>query len=150
GTFENFKEISFDYNYSWADGALQDPIRISSYWLYKFHGDPNVYGQWRYVGPGIDGNALSYLKVGEGWTMKGSHGDDVAIEERQNYPYRGISNYADFSLFMVAHQNYLVVDPFPSAIDAIAFIDGDFLVIGAAMYFLSLLVITNSNILKEY
>ena len=112
---EEPKPIDFNYQYHWADGALQTPIHISTYWLYKFFGAANQYSQWDWVGK--DG----HLNTGEGFTMKGSSGW-AGILQYQNYVFRGMPNNGDISLYIGTGENYLIGNPYPSAIDANKFI----------------------------
>src|SRR5690606_37400402 len=58
-----------DGDYTWADGGLETPARVSSYWLNIFHGRENVYGDWDRVTP------EETFNVGEGYTMKGTSGE---------------------------------------------------------------------------
>src|SRR5690606_12494512 len=101
------------------------------------------------LGPGIVDNDLSYLKVGEGWSMKGSQGG-VPVEERQNYTFKGMPNNGDFSLNMGPNQNYLVGNPFPSAIDANVVLRDNLIVTGGVIYCWSHFAKRDSHILKEY
>ena len=160
--------ISYNYWEYFADGPWQtNPLKISSYWLYRFIGNANVYGQWLYVGPGIESNDLSHLEVGEGYSMKGT-GGNKAISDRQNYTFKGMPNNGFFNnLSIGTDQNYLIGNPFPSALSADEFImdnlrdvkdkDGkvvgrhpDYNVFDGTIYFWSHFGGGDTHILKEY
>ena len=109
---------------TYADGpATPDniPKKISGRWLYKFRGDANQYSEWEYVGK--DGTLLA----GEGYTMKGTSGVEnsgefTPINKLQNYTFRGFPNNGPISLTVGEEQNYLLGNPYPSALEARQFI----------------------------
>ena len=106
---------------AWTDGlnGSDSPVTISTYWLYKYAnltiGD---YSAWQYLG------RYGMLSPGEGFTMKGPGSGNVGDE--QNYTFIGKPNNYDLEyrirLFVNAGNNYLVGNPFPSALDANDFI----------------------------
>ncbi len=118
------KTILFNDSYSYADGALSDPLKISTYWIWKFVNLSNEYANWQHVRE--DG----ILNVTEGYTMKGTSGAS-AITDEQNYVYRGKPNNGDlthttFPGFFDTDGNPFVSltgNPYSSALDADAFID---------------------------
>ena len=114
---DNPQTINFNYQYHWADGARDNskPIKISTFWINKFFGAATEYSAWEWLGKD------AHLNTGEGFTMKGSSGNG-AILELQNYTFRGMPNNGDINLFINPGQNYLVGNPYPSAIDANQFI----------------------------
>ncbi|WP_029035220.1 LamG-like jellyroll fold domain-containing protein [Salinimicrobium terrae] len=112
----NPKDIIFDPQYHIADGFLSNPITLSSYWLHKFFGDSNKYSQWERIDP-----KNTILKSGEGFSMKGSSGK-MAILDLQNYTFIGMPNNDTISLNITTGKNYLIGNPYPSAIDANEFI----------------------------
>ena len=109
------KEIQFNSQYHYADGAPANPIKISSYWLNKFFGKAGEYSSWQQITPG------THLETGEGFTMKGSSGYKN-IQDLQNYTFRGMPNNGTITLTIGLDQNYLIGNPYPSAIDANKFI----------------------------
>ncbi|WP_029038319.1 HYR domain-containing protein [Salinimicrobium xinjiangense] len=110
------RDINFDINFRHADGPLATPIKISGYWLHKFFGDANEYSQWER----IDAKS-SLLKSGEGFSMKGSSGSKNILD-LQNYIFTGMPNNGTIPLNISTGKNYLVGNPYPSAIDANEFI----------------------------
>ena len=109
------KTINFNYQYHYADGALSDPVKLSTYWMYKFHGDAGLYNEWHWIGQN------GYINAAEGFTMKGSSGHR-SILDLQNYVFTGMPNNGTVSVNISAGQNRLIGNPYPSAIDADEFI----------------------------
>src|SRR5690606_30499718 len=83
--------------------------------LHKFRGNANVYSEWVHIG------STGTLLAGEGYTMKGTSGN-AAIADRQNYVFKGKPNNGAIRLTIGTNQNYLLGNPYPSAIDVNAFI----------------------------
>ncbi|MFD2516524.1 LamG-like jellyroll fold domain-containing protein [Salinimicrobium flavum] len=110
------RDINFDISFRHADGPPATPIKISGFWLHKFFGDANEYSQWER----IDAKS-SLLKSGEGFSMKGSSGSK-AILDLQNYTFTGMPNNGTIPLNITPGKNYLIGNPYPSAIDANEFI----------------------------
>jgi hypothetical protein len=107
--------IQFNNWHKFADGALTYPIKLSNYWLWKFNGTSGVYEEWIHIG------STGTVLPGEGYTMKGTSGN-ANIGDRQNYVFRGKPNNADITLSIIAGNNRLVGNPYPSALDAQEFI----------------------------
>ncbi|GAA4315460.1 hypothetical protein GCM10023164_11590 [Christiangramia aestuarii] len=142
-TPENPKDLSFNYQYHWADGGSTNPKRISSYWLYTFQGTADDYFQWGQV------SETEVLKPGIGYSMKGTTGY-VPISNRQNYTFRGKPNNGDITVNVGAGQNLLTGNPYPSAIDSYQFIDenlGDF---NGSIYFWDHFGKEDTHYLEEY
>ncbi|NEW80436.1 MAG: hypothetical protein GZ086_13655, partial [Gelidibacter sp.] len=125
GTFPNSsffsvdkKTINFGAAFTYADNKLapiddlSTRIKSSTYWMYKFVNSADDYAGWKAVGS--DGN----LKAGEGFTLKGSNTTLTA----QNYTFVGKPNNGDIKLTITAGRQYLIGNPYPSAIDAKQFI----------------------------
>ncbi len=110
------KIIDFNPQYHYADGPIASPIKMSAFWLHKFFGDSNVYSQWERID--VDN---SLLKTGEGFSMKGSSGYKE-IADLQNYVFTGMPNNDTIPLNISLGKNYLIGNPYPSAIDANEFI----------------------------
>jgi hypothetical protein len=153
GTTKDPLDISFGYDHTHADGNYSGNKRISTYWLYKFHGDANSYGHWRWIGH------TGELKTGEGFTMKGTSGA-VDIATQQNYIFLGKPHNGTITLNISNQENRLVGNPYPSAIDADQFIrdnlrdvDGGTRsqnVFNGALYFWDHFGFENSHVLREY
>ncbi|WP_299130635.1 choice-of-anchor D domain-containing protein [uncultured Winogradskyella sp.] len=97
------------------DGSNSSPITIADYWIWKFTnltgGD---YSLWQHV------RRNGRLFAGEGFTMKGP--GSGAISDDQNYVFLGKPNNGDINLTINAGNNYLIGNPYASAIDANEFI----------------------------
>ncbi|MDO7135669.1 LamG-like jellyroll fold domain-containing protein [Algibacter lectus] len=91
------------------------PLGISTAWIWKFNNRTlGNYAEWQHVG-----NTGSMLP-GEGFSMKGP-GSGVP-SDLQNYLLKGKPNNGDINLPINSGNEYLVGNPYPSAIDAKAFI----------------------------
>ncbi|MBE0424942.1 MAG: T9SS type A sorting domain-containing protein, partial [Lutibacter sp.] len=115
GTLAN-KNISYGAAYTFADGAASvSPafIKLSSYWMYVLRNSGAGYSAWFRVGN------TGEISVGEGYTMKGSN----TSAAEQNYTFVGKPNNGDITLPLTANFNYLVGNPYPSAIDADQFLN---------------------------
>ena len=109
----NLKIIDFGSPYTYADGAVTSPIKLSAYWMYKFSNKAaDDYNAWEHIGK--DG----ILKAGEGYTMKGSN---TNLTE-QNYTFMGKPNNGTINVPISTGNQYLIGNPYPSAIDAKEFI----------------------------
>ncbi|WP_298953164.1 LamG-like jellyroll fold domain-containing protein [uncultured Nonlabens sp.] len=85
---------------------------ISGRWLYKYSNlVSDTYSNWQYAGPN------GSMNTGEGWTMKGTG----SITE-QNYVFVGKPNNGDIDLAINAGNDYLIGNPYPSALDTHEFI----------------------------
>ncbi|MGM0932803.1 MAG: LamG-like jellyroll fold domain-containing protein [Bacteroidota bacterium] len=112
----NPQTINFQGAYWAADGGKSNPITISTYWIWGFSpATANLYAEWDHV------EADGFLKTGEGYTMKGSDGT-AGIGDEQNYTFKGKPHNGDFDLPIATGQNYLIGNPYPSAIDGHQFI----------------------------
>ncbi len=96
------------------DGAT-NPISISDYWIWKFNNSlSDNYSSWQHV------RSSGEISPGEGFTMKGP--GSGSINEEQNYTLQGKPNNGDINLTVYAGNDYLIGNPYPSAMDAIKFI----------------------------
>lgn len=89
------------------------PVRNADYWIWKYNNRPgNTYSEWQHV------RSTGNLAPGEGFSMKGP---GTATPD-QNYILSGQPNNGDINLTISDDNDYLVGNPYPSAIDANAFI----------------------------
>ncbi|GAA4977436.1 choice-of-anchor D domain-containing protein [Algibacter aquimarinus] len=123
------------------------PVQNADYWIWKYANRVNdTYAEWQHV------RSTGSLSVGEGFTMKGP---GTATPD-QNYIMQGQPNNGDFSLPITVDNDYLVGNPYPSALDANEFIldnistvDGGnntTNVINGALYFWDHFAINSHNI----
>ncbi len=109
------------------DGANTNPISIADYWIYKFVNAPDDdYASWQQV------RSTGNIAPGEGFTLKGP--GTGSISTPQNYVFDGKPNNGDISLTITAGNDYLVGNPYPSAIDAHEFLSDNPLT-GGTLYF---------------
>ena len=96
-----------------ATGKNPNNVIISSYWLWAFKpGAAGEYAEWDYLAE------TGTLKAVEGFTMKGTSGA-AAIADRQNYTFKGKPHNGRITGQAIGtEQNYLVGNPYPSAIDS--------------------------------
>lgn len=109
------------------DGTSGSPIGIADYWIWKFANQPDDdYSAWQHV------RSTGTLKPGEGFTMKGIANTAGNVTLEQNYTVKGKPNNGDISLALNAGNDYLVGNPYASAIDAHEFIQDNAPTIDAA------------------
>ena len=112
------KDRNFNVNFtnSGYDGAPGDagtPITIADYWIWKFANNTDGdYSEWEHV------RRTGTILPGEGFTMKGPGSSGA----EQNYTFLGKPNNADVNLVISEYNDYLVGNPYASAIDADQFI----------------------------
>jgi hypothetical protein len=104
-----------NFSSSGYDGAATNPIRIADYWIWKFANlTSDDYSAWQHV------RRTGTINAGEGFTMKGPGTGSILTD--QNYVFLGKPNNGDITLTINAGNDYLVGNPYASAIDADEFI----------------------------
>ncbi|RIA10065.1 putative secreted protein (Por secretion system target) [Flavobacteriaceae bacterium MAR_2010_72] len=99
------------------NGAAGTPISIADYWIWKYANQgANSYSAWQHV------RSTGSISAGEGFTMKGVANTSGNVNLQQNYVINGKPNNGDISLTLAANNDYLVGNPYPSALDANEFI----------------------------
>ena len=99
------------------DGSMGTPIEIAEYWIWKFNNHTtDDYSSWQHV------QSTGTLLAGEGFTMKGVNDTSNNLSLTQNYVIEGKPNNGEITLPINANNDYLVGNPYPSAIDAQQFI----------------------------
>lgn len=89
--------------------GTSSPLNIEDYWIWKY--DPGTdYSGWDYVGES------GFVNAGYGFTMKGTDAGN------QQYDFRGKPNEGEISVDVLTGQETLIGNPYPSALDAVAFI----------------------------
>ncbi|MBT8271622.1 MAG: LamG domain-containing protein, partial [Bacteroidia bacterium] len=114
-------DVMFDgiQNINWItagyDGTNTSPIGIADYWIWKFANQlDDDYASWQHV------RSTGTLLAGEGFTMK-RPGTGVVLDD-QNYVFNGKPHNGQVNLTLSAGNDYLVGNPYASAIDAHQFI----------------------------
>lgn len=109
--------VAIDFIGGYNGDNSTSPIKIASYWLWKYGNLATDYYNWEQVLE--NGN----LKVGEGYSMKGP--GSGAVSNEQNYTFSGKPNNGTILLPITTSNTYLVGNPYASAIDAYAFINAN-------------------------
>ncbi|NRA94020.1 MAG: T9SS type A sorting domain-containing protein, partial [Psychroserpens sp.] len=113
GTPNDITYTTTGYNGSLVGNNME----IADYWIWKYANNANNdYTQWQFVG------SSNPIKVGEGYTMKGVADTGGMITQQQNYTFYGKPNNGDFTLTINSGNDYLIGNPYPSAMDADEFI----------------------------
>ena len=109
--FNNVSFLSYGYN------GMSSPVSVADYWIWKYcNKTSNNYALWQHV------RSTGLLNVGEGFTMKGVKNTNGDIGQTQNYVFNGKPNNGLITLPISANNDYLIGNPYPSAIDANEFI----------------------------
>jgi hypothetical protein len=131
-------------NINWVggyDGSPTAPISLARYWLYKFDNSANAYANWSQI------NETGALRVGQGFTLKGSG----ALSGTQNYTFTGKPNNGTIDSNSVnADQLLLTGNPYPSALDANAFINDNLGSMDGTLYFWEHYTTNDTHILRDY
>ena len=107
--------LPINFSSSGYDGAPTSPIRIADYWIWKYANQASQDGSsWQHI------RRTGTILPGEGFTMKGP--GTGSIEIQQNYVFSGKPNNGNISVTLAPNNEYLVGNPYPSAIDANIFI----------------------------
>ncbi|KJD33573.1 hypothetical protein PK35_06945 [Tamlana nanhaiensis] len=157
----------YNYNYwgspvnqsgSWQIGNLEDangtitftagnnpnsatvPITLSSKWLFCFNNTSGNYFGWKKLA------TTTNILPGTGFTMKGSG----AGTSDQEYVFRGTPNSGDYTFSIPANSEFLLANPYPSAIDAYTFILDNILVLDGPLYFWESFPTNSSHFLNNY
>jgi hypothetical protein len=140
-------------NIKWIGGydgtAATTPISLARYWLYKFDNKINDYANWFQI------LETDPLRVGQGFTLKGSG----ALSTTQNYTFVGKPNNGTITSNIVGDDQLLLTgNPYPSAIDADAFITDNISSLetftnpstDGTLYFWEHYASNNTHILRDY
>ena len=116
-----------------------DPVQISTRWLYKYINAPLNGGN----GVGwislfdlntLNPSAENSLYPAEGYIMKGTNATAVYADQ-QNYSFEGTPNNGLYTITLLDDAEYLVGNPYPSALDADAFINDNSINFDGTIYF---------------
>ncbi|NQY29240.1 MAG: hypothetical protein HRT69_07195, partial [Flavobacteriaceae bacterium] len=100
-------------NYNGAPASGGTAATLADYWIFKFVNQDYLYGNW-YLGWV---RSTGTLKVGEGYTQKGT-----GAGGSQNYVFVGKPNNGVIQHTISAGKTSVLGNPYPSALDADAFI----------------------------
>ncbi|EDP96500.1 hypothetical protein KAOT1_03787 [Kordia algicida OT-1] len=129
-------------NYTTAFDAnpATSPITLSNHWLYDFNAVSGEYAGWNSL------STTDNITPGRGYTMKGS---GVTATE-QEYIFKGIPNDGNYSYTVVANNDFLIGNPYPSALDADQFINDNLSIIDGTLHFWEHFSSNNSHNLADY
>lgn len=129
------------YTHNGNLNGTSSPLNIEPYWIWKFIAS-DEYSEWIHV----QGNTS--INPGEGFTMKGTSGSGSA----QQYDYRGKPNSGTIEVSVLDNQFTLVGNPYPSALDALAYIHDteNAAVITGTLYYWEQNPSINSHYLRDY
>jgi hypothetical protein len=116
GTSSN-APLEINFLTSGYDGSSGNPIGIADYWIWKYANRPDEdYSQWQHV------RSTGTLLAGEGFTLKGVSNTNGDVSQVQNYVFEGKPNNGEITLTIDSGNEYLIGNPYPSAIDAHQFL----------------------------
>ena len=111
--FDDSMPVNFNSN--GYNGANTNPVTIADYWIWKYANNPSsTYSAWQHV------RRTGTIQSGEGFTMKGPGSGEITDDF--SYVFNGKPNNGDVNLPIDAGNDYLIGNPYPSAIDANEFI----------------------------
>ena len=99
------------------------PVTLNEYWVWTYNGLDNNASSWIHL------QSSTAVSPGEGYTMKGpgvdqnlnpANGDSTT--DYNSWTFAGIANDGDYSLTINKGNDYLIGNPYPSALDADQFI----------------------------
>lgn len=103
-------------NHSANYNGTASPLNIEPYWIWKYIAS-DALADWIHV----QDNTI--INPGEGFTMKGTSGTSANNSgDNQNYDFRGKPNTGIIEVAVANNQFTLTGNPYPSAIDAVAYI----------------------------
>ncbi len=133
----NIQNITWTSGY---DGAATSPVTLSSYWIFKFQNLTPDYSNWSAVGQN------GTLQPAQGFTLKGSAAGTIS----QNYTFAGKPNNGTITTPIAAGNLNLCGNPYPSALDADAFIAANSGSIAGTLYFWEHYNTNSSHNLLDY
>lgn len=131
---------TFAFNYGVNADPTTSPKTMSSRWLYTFNGEDGNYYAWQYAGTNTG------ILPGIGYTMKGSG----ASTTEQEYVFEGKNNNGDYSYPIAVGDEFLVGNPYPSALDADAFIADNLQSTTGVLYFYEQFETNNTHVTANY
>jgi len=126
------------------------PMELSRRWLYTFNDLNDNYAYWSQIAP------TTALIPGIGYIMKGS-GNTASTE--QEYIFKGTANDGDITVPVLATNEILLGNPYPSAINADEFIHNNIVfgdpssvdnIIDGSLYFYEHFESNSTHVLSEY
>lgn len=121
--------------------GTSNPLNIEPYWIWTFIA-ADEYADWIHI------RSNTAINPGEGFTMKGTNGSG----DNQLYDFRGKPNNGTMAVNVLPNQITLVGNPYPSALDALAYIHDpeNAAVIDGTLYYWEQDLTVNSHLIREY
>ncbi|MCX7550749.1 T9SS type A sorting domain-containing protein [Xanthomarina sp. F2636L] len=117
------------------------PITLSSRWLYSYNASSAIgYYGWLSLG-----NTTPVLP-GIGYTMKGSG----STNSEEEYVFSGEANNGNYTYPVTAGYDFLVGNPYPSALNVKRFIEDNLDVTNGTLYFYEQFESNNTHITRDY
>ncbi|WP_055435259.1 T9SS type A sorting domain-containing protein [Lacinutrix algicola] len=116
------------------------PITLSNYWLYDYNAVSGEYSGWNFLTPSTG------LTPGRGYSMKGSG----TSGPEQEYVFIGEANDGDYSYPVVAGNDFLLGNPYTSALNADQFINDNLSIIEGTLYFWEHFATNSSHLYANY
>lgn len=134
---------------TWVAGfnGSANPMNIARYWLFKFTNLTSEYANWEQI------NENTVLQTAQAYTMKGSGIATPPAIATQNYVFSGKPNNGliNHSGIQIGINNInLIGNPYPSALNANAFITDNIGAITGTLYFWEHYPSNNSHVLAGY
>lgn len=130
-------------NINWTtalNGSPTSPVTLSGFWIFKFQNQSQSYANWTSVGPN------GTLFPGQGFTLKGCGSG----QPYQNLAFVGKPNNGTITSPIAPGNLNLTGNPYPSALDADAFIKANSSVINGTIYFWEHFASNTSHQLADY
>ena len=122
------------------NGAATSPLSLAPYWINKYQNQSGIYAGWSNIGQN------GVLSAGQGYTMKGGGAPTLT----QNYTFGGKPNNGNFASIVSANNMNLSGNPYPSALDAYAFLDDNVATITGTLYFWEQFSTNSTHITANY
>ncbi|RXP60900.1 T9SS C-terminal target domain-containing protein [Lutibacter sp. HS1-25] len=108
-------KVTYVVGYNYDGSVVGTTVKIADYWIWKFaNKKAGTYSEWQHM------RSTDTIYAGEGFTMKGVGTGNV--KTFQNYVFRGLPNNGKITVNVSENNQYLVANPYPSAIDAFKFL----------------------------
>ncbi|HLV15392.1 MAG TPA: T9SS type A sorting domain-containing protein, partial [Xanthomarina sp.] len=128
--------------------STTNPVTISSRWLYTYDASElynNGITEWVRI------NKDTPIKPGIGYTMKGSkRGDTYNSNLTEEYVFSGRANSGEYIHAAVNNNDFLIGNPYPSALNAEQFIIDNLDVIDGTLHFYEHFDANNTHVWRNY
>ena len=134
---QNLQQINWSDG---LDGEPTTPVTLSGFWIFKFQNLAPTYANWTAIGP------YGSLLPGQGFTLKGS----TPTSGEQDFAFVGKPNNGTISSPIAPGNLNLTGNPYPSALDANAFLLANSSAINGTIYFWENSEANDTHLLIDY